>query len=128
MSKSWNYVALGELGSLIAWGNMSPQRRETVLDFASKIALGPMQPLPQLSDAAPPDEPPVQAIDVKELERAIKQGFEERLGTSTSSPPINGAVPVIIDGRWREVILPPSVVLILGKRGSGKSAMAVPTA
>jgi hypothetical protein len=28
-----------------------------------------------------------------------------------------------VDGRWREVIAHPSVVLILGKRGSGKSAL-----
>lgn len=27
------------------------------------------------------------------------------------------------DGRWREVIVPPSVVLILDKRGSGKSSL-----
>ena len=27
------------------------------------------------------------------------------------------------DARWRDVIVPPSVVLILGKRGSGKSAL-----
>ena len=28
------------------------------------------------------------------------------------------------DLRWREVIVPPAVILILGKRGSGKSALA----
>ena len=28
------------------------------------------------------------------------------------------------DARWREVLIPPGVVLILGKRGSGKSALA----
>lgn len=28
------------------------------------------------------------------------------------------------DARWREVLVPPGVVLILGKRGSGKSALA----
>jgi hypothetical protein len=28
------------------------------------------------------------------------------------------------DARWREVIVPPAVVLVLGKRGSGKSALA----
>ncbi len=28
------------------------------------------------------------------------------------------------DARWREVVVPPAVVLVLGKRGSGKSALA----
>ena len=71
-----------------------------------------------------PDEPPIFSIDWTELEQAIKQGFKERLGTSPSSPLSNSAAPAIVDGRWREVILPSSVVLILGKRGSGKSALA----
>ena len=41
---------------------------------------------------------------------------------------MNGApmapVPIYPDARWRQVIVHPSVVLILGKRGSGKSALA----
>ena len=34
------------------------------------------------------------------------------------------AAPLEPDARWRDVIVPPAVILILGKRGSGKSALA----
>ena len=43
----------------------------------------------------------------------------------TPNPTISTA-PALVDpdARWREVIVPPSIVLIIGKRGSGKSALA----
>ena len=44
---------------------------------------------------------------------------------SPSADPKPSAVPdKDADARWREVVIPPGVVLILGKRGSGKSALA----
>ena len=46
MDKPWNYVALGGLGGLIAWGNMSNQQRKRALDFLGDIVVALMQPPP----------------------------------------------------------------------------------
>jgi len=40
-----------------------------------------------------------------------------------TSPALRTEAQIEVDARWREVIAHPSVVLILGKRGSGKSAL-----
>ena len=76
MDKPWNYVALGGLGGLIAWGNMSPQQRKSALDFLGDIVVGLLQPPPAINPAppqttfppepieySPPDEPPIFSID-----------------------------------------------------------------
>jgi len=54
----------------------------------------------------------------------------ERLSEALSQQariPVNQPIvtqPEDPDAQWRRVILPPAIVLILGKRGSGKSALA----
>ena len=71
------------------------------------------------------------------LEKERKRQYELRLEAlkSSAKPPTKAPLPTLdlealrlppkveSDARWREIIQHPSVVLILGKRGSGKSAL-----
>ena len=50
-----------------------------------------------------------------------------QIAPAATLPAYNSPTPIALaepDARWREVVVPPAVVLILGKRGSGKSALA----
>ena len=58
-------------------------------------------------------------------EQSKKMLLEEagRQGQAVSPPTLKDPVRDEPDAEWRDVIVPPSVVLVLGKRGSGKSSL-----
>ena len=60
-----------------------------------------------------------------DIANSVLQRFAIPQPLETPNPTISTA-PALVDpdARWREVIVPPAVVLIIGKRGSGKSALA----
>jgi DNA-binding CsgD family transcriptional regulator len=82
--------------------------------------------------AALPPAPPIIAalpVPIPSIEEILPERYFKPF------PPVNAlpkALPVPaysipeveLDARWRDVILPPAVVMVLGKRGSGKSALA----
>ena len=59
------------------------------------------------------------------LRAAFKQSGNSPVGAAETTILLASkpGAQIEVDGRWREVIAHPSVVLILGKRGSGKSAL-----
>ena len=73
--------------------------------------------------------PPLGAT-LEAIRQSIRLGFQRAIQDLSLSPPDSLPVstpvspPVDPDARWRGVIVPPAVVLILGKRGGGKSALA----
>ena len=73
--------------------------------------------------------PPLGAT-LEAIRQSIRLGFQRAIQDLSLSPPDSLPVstpvfpPVDSDARWRGVIVPPAVVLILGKRGGGKSALA----
>jgi len=66
----------------------------------------------------------------EELRAVMQVALKPKAGETATSAPDTGlaaptGVPVVVepDARWRQVIIHPSVILILGRRGSGKSAL-----
>ena len=59
------------------------------------------------------------------LQTAVQEGALPTVKPSATSPGITPkqGLPMETDSRWRGLIEHPSVVLVLGKRGSGKSAL-----
>ncbi|MFQ6025902.1 MAG: ATP-binding protein [Dehalococcoidia bacterium] len=120
-------VCAGVLGTVFAWKLLGPERQEKIIGFLNELAVRQQQRAwqqaqeekarRQMALAAPRVAPPP-----TELVEAVQSLFSPRnASVDTPKPPVPQLEP---DARWREALVPPAVVLILGKRGSGKSALA----
>ena len=131
MDKSWENLIRAGLAGMAIWQGIGPERRQKILSNLNALA----------------EEVARQRAEQERQER--NELYYKALNAATSSnqetvrreevPPISpllvslqstpvpsGLQPAAIaepDVRWRKIIVHPSVVLILGKRGSGKSAL-----
>ena len=120
-------VLLGFLGTAFAWKALGPVRREKFFGFLEELAVLQQRQawlraqeeaaLPQRAPASPTFEAPSAEL------RQVLQSLLAPVGGPVDTPRL--PVPQLeSDARWREALVPPAVALILGKRGSGKSALA----
>jgi len=110
MAMKWGAAGLVVAGVLL----FSPKARQHIGEFLNSLA-----------EAAERDkqrkEAELRAAEIPAIMGQIKFPLAK-----TEPAPKSPVAPALVepDARWRDVIVPPSVVLILGKRGSGKSALA----
>ena len=140
MDNAWGKsILLGILGTVV-WKNMGEEDKQKVIrflnDFGTSIAEAERKKREW-------DEAMVKELEKLRAEKTmwLKQGMKEpealqivggpqiprpspmpKIGPDLASLLQLGPI-VDTNARWREVIVPPSEVLILGKRGSGKSAL-----
>ncbi|MEE9249126.1 MAG: hypothetical protein V3U79_10610 [Dehalococcoidia bacterium] len=141
MDNAGKAIVAGLLGVAV-WHNMSDRNRQRITGFLDQVAQGIEE-----------REREKKRLEQEERERerqrflaaymeSILKGWRRSRGTPvievgpgpapvvTSGPTTQRAGLLLPgpgpdnDARWREVIIPAAVVLILGKRGSGKSALA----
>ena len=100
---------LGEL-----WANYERQRLETEVR--------------QRAASLPPPLPPTNLTWIDEFRRdwdAGIQALSDQYSSTPLAPPAELLVPVApADSQWHKAVAHPAIILILGKRGSGKSALA----
>ena len=135
MEKPLEKAVLAVIAGTVIWRSLEPQKRQSILGFledvAASLAEAPseryaprMQPAPWAQKPLAPQTNPSIFDSPSALQEALLSALTDSLNQSATSEGPKPIVPVIPDARWREVIVPPAVVLILGKRGSGKSALA----
>jgi DNA-binding CsgD family transcriptional regulator len=131
MENPWGKAILGCLAAIVTWKALGPERQHKVIRFLDQVAMAAEQarlarerqeqlflsPALQLIPAALP---------LPEPSPEVLRYLLPPSGLAAASMPgkpevIPAAEP---DALWRDVIVPPAVVLVLGKRGSGKSALA----
>jgi len=80
----------------------------------------------QLAPPAVRQLPPPTLVDAaRTIEEILNEAILKSFPTKQPIPSqLVSSAQVEPDARWREIIVPPAVVLVLGKRGSGKSALA----
>ena len=144
MSKEWGRAALVlGIGGVMAWRAFTPEAKQRVGQFLDDLAdavvqarqrkqqqaqeelaasldsssdpwesilLGGSLAPGEITDRRPPSAPPDSA--------------PHGIGRPPTDPVQRAVSPAEPDARWREALTHPAVVLILGKRGSGKSALA----
>jgi hypothetical protein len=135
MENPWGKIILAGLAGLVAWKSLNPDQKQKVGVFLEQVAsvaqqarlareqqqqrlaLPPGPALPTQA-APPPSLPPW-------VEAVLLERFPDQQPVVEASP-AEVALPPLVepDAKWREVIIPPAVALVLGKRGSGKSALA----
>lgn len=142
MANDWGKAAFfAGLGGLLAWKSLSPETRRDFWNTLDQVANSPVSGSPpQLQTGVrflPPELPPKPAplslmspvLSVEPLEfdaSAMPESLFEAFRSLQDTQPAIKITPTILtepDSRWRTIITHPSVVLILGKRGSGKSAL-----
>ena len=118
-------LAGGAIGAL-AWGALGPERRrkagELLLSFLNAVVVA--EERKRLEQAAMQSEASQQAVAPLAVTQLAELMSTGRFPSAPAPSQSLAAPDVEPDARWREVILPPSVVLVVGKRGSGKSALA----
>ena len=126
---------LAGLAGIVVWKNVGDEDKRKITGFLGDVAGG-------IADAERErrerQESMVNELENLRAERAtwlmggIKEPDALRIAGGLKDPPpsptsmaslMQLGLIVDADARWREVIVPPSEVLILGKRGSGKSAL-----
>ncbi len=142
MANDWGKAAFfAGLGGLLAWKSLSPETRRDFWNALDQVTNSPaFVPPPQLQTGVhvlPPELPPKPAplslmrpasfVEPAEFQTsAMPESLFEAFRSLQGTQPAIGKTPTILpepDSKWRNVITQPSVVLILGKRGSGKSAL-----
>ena len=136
MEIPWGKLILGGLAGIATWKSFSPDQQQKVLSFVELsvltlgqvgIALAEQQQLALLAsqELKPAPDPTPLPPPPDWLDDALRQSFADYQPLSESvTREEPHTLQVDPDGKWREVIVPPAVVLVLGKRGSGKSALA----
>ena len=115
----WRDRVWGFLDSLAEAAAMEAQRKQVLEEVERRRSM--LTPLPMI------DATPIQGFTLPPTEQlsaptTAQTGFEtaiEKMMEGLSSAPI-----LEPDAKWRDVVVPPAVMLIVGKRGSGKSALA----
>ena len=125
-------VVVGNLGGVVVWNSLSGDSKQQVCDVAKDVTnkvsytlqrayeadqqKRAREALNYLANPTPaPANPTVHFVPISGAESAVQVQ-----NTQIEHPP----VPVDIDNRWLKVIVPPAVIMIVGKRGSGKSVLA----
>jgi len=135
MSSQWAKLIFGGLAAVATWKSLGPQRQHQVVSFLDQVAAGAEQArlarehqqqaalLPTLPPASP--IPAASPVPMLSMEQFLPERYFKPLPPVKALPAYAYSLPEVEpDAQWREVILPPVVVLVLGKRGSGKSALA----
>ncbi len=136
MEIHWDKIMLGGLGTLAGiatWKSLSPERQQQVINFAefTVVAVGQLgtaleqqQQQLALARGLQPD-PATLPPPPQWMEEVLRKHFPDYRPSTVGIPNVVAPLPEVeTDARWRDVIMPPAVVLILGKRDGGKSALA----
>ena len=107
------------LGAVIVWNLLPPEAKDNMRRWLSQLGEGLAASQQQQAE----QERKRQFLE--SLSTALKQvGNRAIVKTGISTLPVcKPQASTEVDSRWREVVVHPSVVLVLGKRGSGKSAL-----
>jgi len=135
MENPWGKIILGGLAAAATWNSLGPEGKrkainvlEATLMTVEQVALAlgqqrqqlALPPVPELEPESAPMPPPPQW-----LEEALRKHFPDYQSSDVAIPIVVAPLPEVeTDARWRDVIVPPAVVLVLGKRDGGKSVLA----
>ena len=126
-------IVAGLVG-LVAWNSLGEERKRQILSlpdrFARAVAEAEERKRQQLMAAQAAQAQA--ALDMLRIDPPVFPKLrllpDGNIAVSMPGPgqgqPSAPAVPLDPDARWRGVIIHPSIVLVLGKRGSGKSALS----
>lgn len=145
MQNFWINVVRASLAGVIGWRALSPNGRDRVLQVLREVAEGlneAQQNRPLVLDGAAdvPILSPITPGDTVAAPELIGPGIEgdgsrspdgrvhsdltaAMAGLGKSATAADAGVGLEPDARWRSVVVPPALVMIVGKRGSGKSAL-----
>ena len=122
-------VLLGGLAGFVAWRSLGPDEKKGVLKFLK--TLSEQTPTDDRRRSHSPIKPITPNTPVSADTTRPPFDFEFKLPKFVYSPTdwdLKKEIPPVPvsepDAKWRDIISPPASVLILGKRGSGKSALA----
>lgn len=126
MDNTWGRILLGIGAAAVTWRAMGPQKQQGLMNFLETLALElQQQKLQKEYQERLALEPPRPVESVLKLEETVSEPLQLNL------PPIDFTLKEFLpkaqlepDARWLKVIVAPAVILILGRRGSGKSATA----
>ena len=137
MENPWGKIILGGLAAAATWNSLGAERQRKAIEILEvtlvtveqvAIALGQQRqqlalpPVPELEPEPAPTPPPPPP---QWLEEAMRKHFPDYRPSAVGIPIVVATLPEVeTDARWRDVIMPPAVVLVLGKRDGGKSALA----
>jgi len=117
MADNWIKLILGVAAGAVGWRALGPNRQQMVLDALNKWASEPQKKKQEeLLQAA--------VSWFNQTKGSMSTKPQEALPASTTLDAPKVAAPVETDAHWLDVIVAAAVILILGKRGSGKSALA----
>ena len=123
MAINWNKVIVGGLAGVTVWKAIGPNGQRQVIDALDHLA-AEFNRRQQEEERQNALDRIIQSMNNPSVAlRPILPHLETPAGPSPAVFPFTAA-PVEVDARWREVIVPPAVILILGKKGAGKSALA----
>ena len=131
------WIQVGLVG-FVGWQVLPQETRESIQNLAMEVldAAAASRPLPppQTPLALPPPDfsevpiRPFEPLPVAELPKDWRTTFANRIKAKyPQSTPATAPKLILTDDpdrNWRDVVPHPSVVLVVGKRGSGKSALA----
>lgn len=118
------------VGGFLGWKSLSPDTKKDIQRGLNHFlnSPAPSQPL-QFEPKSPPAplslEPPQPQSNLR-APFVLTEGMRTALlniGTKPSTVAEPPSIRAIADSKWASVIVHPCVVLVLGKRGSGKSAL-----
>lgn len=122
-------VLLGGLAGFVAWRSLGPDEKKGVLKFLK--TLSEQTPTDDRRRSHSPVKPITPSVPANADATSPPFDFEFKLPKFVFSPTdwdLKKEIPPVPvsepDAKWRDIISPPASVLILGKRGSGKSALA----
>ena len=124
MADAWGKVLLAALVATVGWNVLGPNGRQKIWTFLDEAAAIGERRRQEEERQRREQERQRQVALINEA--ALNSIKPQALPAPTppSAPHLSPPIVLDPDARWREVIVHPAVVLILGKRGSGKSALA----
>ena len=122
-------LLVGGLVGWVVWRSLGPDEKKEVLKFlTSRSERMPIDDGRRSHSAIKPTTPSAAASsDITWPPFDFEFKLPKFVFSPTDREFKNNILPVLVsepDAKWRDVISPPALVLILGKRGSGKSALA----
>ncbi len=132
MSNLPGKLFLTSIAGLVIWRSMTDSTKEKVLRGLEGLAAASYKDA-LIRQAQQPTLPPLQPMALESVQpidettwNDIVEDFKRNLLTALEPPrdkSIDTAPKAEKDAYWRNVVVHPSVVLIVGRRGSGKSAL-----
>ena len=133
MENPWGKIILGGLAAAATWNSLGPEGKrkainvlEATLITMEQVAIALGQQRQQLAlPPVPVLEPEPAAMPPQWLEEAMRKHFPDYQPSAVETSSVVATLPEVeTDARWRDVIMPPAVALVMGKRDGGKSALA----